>query len=179
MVNHRSSNLVPFHPNTDKIGVFKSKYKFLIDKMLYMVVVATPVLKNNEAYDIRYEEVNKEWETNFGIPRNMCLGKTYGELFGRLDKIILSDIDKVLRGSQCENFDAFFPLHQKYFKGNLFKINNKIAFVFEDTHPSTFTKEKYLELVHEIEVQDRKQLAQDLHDGIGPIFPICICLFHC
>ncbi|MFT3737993.1 MAG: PAS domain S-box protein [Breznakibacter sp.] len=148
----------------------QKKYQMLFDNMHSACTINLPYFDDcGKMVDCEYVEVNNAFETQSGIPAERVRGKRISQLLDDFDRSWLDIYEKVFTTGKPVTIEKYSIEMKRHFKVNVFKQSEHyFATLFDDITELKNTEQQIIDTIVEVEERERRQLACDLHDDIGP-----------
>lgn len=148
----------------------QKKYQMLFDHMHSACSINTPYYNDEgKLIDFEYVEVNNSYETHLGVPVERLRGKRISQLLTDYDRSWLELYEQVMKTGKAVNIEKYSVELKRYFRVNVFKQSEHyFATLLDDITDIKRTEQQIIDTIVEVEERERRQLASDLHDDIGP-----------
>jgi len=154
----------------NELKASEEKFRKLFEKILTGILFYEPIFnEDTELIDFRFVEVNPAFHLQTGLDPSDIVGKKCSELFGSGYSQFLDDYSAYKRTGQHINNERFLEVLNRYFRIQQFELMpGRMTLIFDNVTEVKLLEQKLIESVINTEERERKRIARDLHDEIGP-----------
>lgn len=146
------------------------KYQMLFNSMHSACTINLPYFdEQGNLVDIEYVEVNKAFEAQTGVSVERVQGKRVSQLLEKYDTSWYDLFAYAINTGQSISAEKYSVDLNRHYRVNVFKQSEHyFAMIFDDITDLKNAEQQILDTIVEVEERERRQLACDLHDEIGP-----------
>lgn len=154
----------------NELKASEEKFRKLFERILTGILFYEPILnEHGEFMDMRFIEVNPSFQMQTGLDPITIVGKTFKEVFGELDTKFADEYNLYQQTGHYINKERYLKVLKRYFRTQLFELMpGRMAVIFDDVTEVKMLEQKLIETIINAEERERKRIARDLHDEIGP-----------
>jgi len=146
------------------------KYQMLFNNMHSACTINLPYFdETGKLVDFEYVEVNKAFEAQTGVAVERVQGKRISQLLKDYDTSWYDLFSLAINTGQSISSEKYSVELNRHFKVNVFKQSDHFfTTIFDDITDLKNAEQQIVDTIVEVEERERRQLACDLHDEIGP-----------
>jgi PAS domain S-box-containing protein len=146
------------------------KYQMLFNNMHSACTINLPYFDEaGKLVDFEYVEVNKAFEAQTGIAAERVQGKRVSQLLKDYDTSWYDLFSLAINTGQSISSEKYSVELNRHYKVNVFKQSDHyFAMIFDDITDLKTAEQQIVDTIVEVEERERRKLACDLHDEIGP-----------
>jgi PAS domain S-box-containing protein len=152
-----------------KLLASEKKYRTLFETMFHGFLVIKPVWDKNGQYkDAVYMDVNPAYLSIVNKEAHEVVGRKLSEVT-KINPEWIPRFEHVYKTGERAVFEDYHRHLKRYVNFMIYRtFNHNLAIVFEDITDLKTSQQQIVDTIVQVEERERRKLAGDLHDEIGP-----------